>query len=46
MEILEQPKIRRRKLAEVLSGGNEGVLDTASRYAGRVLGIDRGDSHV
>jgi hypothetical protein len=43
VEVLEQPKIRWRKTAEVLSGGGEGPLDTASRNARRVLGIDLGD---
>jgi hypothetical protein len=46
VEVLEQPKIRGRKTAEVLSGGNQGLLDTASRNARRVLGVDLGDCHV
>jgi len=46
VEVLEQPKIRRRKMAEVLSCGNEGLLDAASRDARRVLAIDLGGCHV
>jgi spermidine synthase len=46
VEVLEQPEVRRREMAEVLSGGNEGLLDTASRNARRVLGIGLGDCHV
>jgi hypothetical protein len=46
VEVLEQPKIRRRKMAEVLSCRSESLFDAASRDARRVLGIGLADCHV
>jgi hypothetical protein len=34
VKVLEQPKIRRRKMAEVLPGGEERMFDVALRYPG------------
>jgi hypothetical protein len=45
VEVLEQPEICRRETAEVLSSGDKGLLNTASRKARRVLGTDLGDRH-
>jgi hypothetical protein len=40
VEVLKQGEVRRLKVAEVLPGGYERLLDSLPGRAGRVLGLD------